>query len=538
MTLAFKARVQDSAVASYRYRVLTPIGFLSERGHAVELYDDDRFDQYRTIVFSKAYNAADRALARRAREAGKRVLLDLCDDHFFNPNDTPKYRQVRRDLLAMTRLADAVICSTPILARSIRREAGLAALPAVAPDVYEQAAVHASDPAPPDRPARLLWFGRHGSPNASAGMGDLLLIREALVDAFAARPFELVVCSDSRERYDDLFTGFPVPTRYVEWSPATFNDELARADAVMIPLSDNPFVAAKTHNRLSLALSAGVPVADRMDAYEEFAPFCVLGDWTAGLELVLQRPDEARARAGKARAYLEAQWSAQAIAPRWEAALGLDSPQPARAAAGVVKAPAASTTAIPHVAAWLARERRNDRPWLLAGPDAPPDAVASARAGGHLVMSLGAPSFEVDLAYVIDAEVLAADAEALRANAGFLLVASDLHDRGWAAGRSLASWAIDLPVLRRFQTEDRLIRFDLWTGRAEGVFGDLESEEVPLRLLGQSGVRTVRSLGLTRVEPNLTGLEGLSSILDRNTGGIAEVARAARLSYAPYPGAE
>ena len=370
-------------------------------------------------------------------------------------------------------------------------------------------------------------------------LGDLLLIRETLAAAFAGRASELVICSDSRDRYDDLFTGFPVPTRYVEWSPSTFNDELARADAVLIPLSDNPFVAAKTHNRLSLALSAGVPVvADRMDAYEEFAPFCVLGDWSAGLELVLQRPDEARARAGKARAYLEAQWSAQAIAPRWEAALGLDSPQPARAAAGVVKAPAASTTTIPHASAWLARERRHDRPWLLVGPEAPPDVVAAARTEGHLVMSLGAPGFEVDLAYVIDAEVLATDAETLRANAGFLLVASDLHDRGWAAGRSLASWAIDLPVLHHFQTEDRLVRFDLWTGCADGVFGDLETEEVPLRLLSQSGVRIVRSLGLTRVEPNVTGLEDLSSILDRNTGGIAEVVRAARLSYAPYSGAE
>lgn len=537
MTVAFKARVQDSAVASYRYRVLTPIGFLSERGHAVELYDDDRFDQYRTIVFSKAYNAADRALAQRAREAGKRVLLDLCDDHFFNPNDTPKYRQVRRDLLAMTKLADAVICSTPVLAHAIQREAGLAALPAVAPDVYEQATVRASDPTSLDRPARLLWFGRHGSPNASAGMGDLLLIREALTAAFARRPFELVVCSDSRERYDDLFKGFPVPTRYVDWSPATFNDELAGADAVVIPLSDNPFVAAKTHNRLSLALSAGVPVvADRMDAYDEFAPFCVLGDWTAGLELVLQRPDEARAIAGKALAYLEAQWSAQAIAPRWEAALGLESSHPARAAAGVIKAPAASTTAIPHAAAWLARERRNDRPWLLAGPGAPPDAVAAARAEGHLVMSLGAPGFEVDLAYVIDAEVLAAEAEALAANARVLLVAADLHDRGWAAGRGLASWAVDLPVLRHFQAEDRLLRFDLWTGGADGVFGDLETEEVPLRLLAGSGVRAVRSLGLTRVEPSLAGLEGLSSILDRNTGGIAETVQGSRLSYSPYPG--
>ena len=519
MTLAFKARVLDSSVASYRYRVLTPIAFLTERGHAVELYDETRFDAYDAIVFSKAYKAADQALAKRARAAGKRVLLDLCDDHFFNPNDTPKYRQVRRDLMAMAALADAVICSTPILARSVQREAGLTYLPAVAPDVYEQAAVQAPAPTALDQRARLLWFGRHGAPNASAGMGDLLLIRYLLAAAFARRPFELVVCSDSRERFGELFVGFPVPVRYSDWSPATFNEELSRADGVLIPLSENPFVAAKTHNRLTLALSAGVPVvADRLDAYEEFAPFCTLGDWQGGLETLLLRPAEARARAALARPYLDAHWSAKAIAPRWEAALGLDSPEPARAAAGKVKAPASAAQTIPHAAAWLAAERRNDRPWLLAGPDAAPEAVAAARADGGLVMSLGAAfeRFEVDLAYVIDAETLAAHAEGLARNARVLLVPSDLHSRGWAAGRSLASWAVDLPILSQLQAEDRLIRFDLWTGAADGVFGDLQTEEIPLRLLARSGAWTVRSLGLERTEPSVTGFGDLVSILARH----------------------
>ncbi len=537
MTLAFKARVQDSAVASYRYRVLTPIAFLTERGHAVELYDESRFDQYRAIVFSKAYKAADQALAQRARQAGKRVLLDLCDDHFFNPHDVPKYRQVRRDLLAMAALADGVICSTPVLARAVQREAGLKDPPAVAPDLYEQASVSASSPAPRDQPARLLWFGRHGSPNAAAGMGDLLLIREALASACALRPFELVVCSDSRERYDELFAGFPVPTRYVEWTPQSFDAELARADGVLIPLSDNPFVAAKTHNRLSLALSAGVPVvADRLDAYAEFGPFCVLGDWREGLETLLLRPEEARARAAGARAHLEAHWSIKAIAPRWEAALGLASSEPSRAAAGVVRAPESAAAMIPHAVTWLAGERRNDRPWLLAGPVASPEAVAAARAEGYLAMSLddGFTRFEVDAAYVIDAEMLAAQAEALHANARFLLVPGDVHHRGWAAGRGLASWAVDLPVLRQFQDEGRLVRFDLWTGDAQGLFGDLETEEIPLRLLAQAGVRSVRCLGLDPVQPNLTGLDDLTSILDRNTGGIAELVRSGALSYAAY----
>ncbi len=125
------------------------------------------------------------------------MILDLCDDHFFNPFDLPKYREARGNLLAMIDICDKVICSTPVLARAVQSHVGLSATPPVAPDAYEQAPVSAGPPTPPDQPARLLWFGLHGSPNAPAGIADLLLIRQALAEAHALRPFEIVVCSNS-----------------------------------------------------------------------------------------------------------------------------------------------------------------------------------------------------------------------------------------------------------------------------------------------------------------------------------------------------
>jgi hypothetical protein len=531
-TIAFKARVNDEAIASYRYRVLEPIRFLSARGHAVELFDEARFDHYGLVVFSKAYKAEDQVLAKRLKAAGKRVLLDLCDDHFFNPRDLEKYRRARQDLLAMIALADGVVCSTPVLAKTIKDEAGLAVSPSVAPDVYEQAPVTAAQPGPPDRPAKLLWFGRHGSPNAEAGMADLSLIQDDLARAAARRPFELVVMSDSREAFETLAKDFPVPLGYVDWNPASFAAELGQCDGVVIPLSDNRFVAAKTHNRLSLALSAGVPVvADRIDAYTEFEPFCWLGEWREGLEAVLMKPQEARARAAGARAYLEAHWSAEAVAPQWEAALGLNGqtkPAPARIMVEEGASP-------PDIDFWLARERRNSRAWLLAGDEAPVEAAAVARAEGMLVLSLGRAfaRVEADLALVIDTEILEADAELLERNARFLLVPNDLHQRGWASGRSLNSWAVDLPVLRRFAEEDRLVSFGLWTGGA-GVFGDVEGEEIPLRLLANAGVREARTLGLAPRAPSCTGFEGLASLWERTAGGVPELVRERRIRLSPY----
>ncbi len=535
MTLAFKARVNDQTIASYRYRVLAPIGFLSARGHAVELYDEANFDRYDAVVFSKAYAPGDRKLARRLKAAGKRVVLDLCDNHFFNPCDLPKYREARESLLAMIAICDGVVCSTPALAQAVQREAGLASVPAIAPDVYEQAEVAARGPAAPDQPARLLWFGRHGSPNAPAGIEDLLQIGQHLAEAHAMRALELVVCSDSRERFQALLEAYPVPTRFAPWTPQSFAAELARADGVVIPLSDNPFVAAKTHNRLSLALSAGVPViADHLASYEEFAPFAWIGDWRGGLEAVLLHPAEARAQAAGARAYLEANWSAKAIAPLWEAALGLAEGAAPRRLEQEPMPP------VPHLLDWFASHARARRPWLLAGEDADPAAAASALSEHGLVMSLGsaAAAIEADLAYVVDSEVLAAHADAIAAHAAFLLVPGDLHAAGWASGRSLASWAADLSVLRRLSEQGRLVRFELWTGSGEGVQGDFAGAEVPLRLLAKAGVREVRSLGLRGAAASSSGFDGLSSILERRADSLEALIRRSGLTLRPYREAE
>lgn len=510
MTLAFKARVQDPTVASYRYRVLEPIRFLKARGQAVEEFDPAYVDRYRTVVFSKAYGPEDRKLARRLKAVGKRVILDLCDDHFFNPDDLPKYREAREGLLAMIAICDAVVCSTPVLAAAVQAQAGLAQTPAVAPDAYEQATVSAGLPTPPDQPARLLWFGRHGSPNAPAGMADLLLVKDQLIQAQALRPFELVVCSDNEARFDQVAAELGVPARFTAWTPESFAHELARAEAVVIPLSDNPFVAAKTHNRLSLALSAGVPaIADHLASYDEFAPFCWIGDWAGGLEAVLLHPDEARARAAEARPYLEAHWSAEAVAPLWEAALGLPAQprEPGRVVTPQLRPVAPAW-------AWFAQGQRARKPWLIAGEAADADAVETARAAGTLVMSLGLgfTQFACDLAYVVDAEVFERHGQALLDQAAFVLVPADLHGRGWAAGRSLASWGADLPVLAQLRAEGRLVSFDLWTGSVHGIDGDFVTDEVPLRLLAKAGVAEARTLGEVRPQPSVSGFEDLKIV--------------------------
>ncbi len=150
----------------------------------------------------------------------------------------------------------------------------------------------------------------------------------------------------------------------------------------------------------------------------------------------------------------------------------------------------------------------------MAGEAADPAAIAAAREAGTLVMSVsgGFSGFPCDLAYVPEAETLEAQGEALLANAGFVLVPADLHARGWAAGRSLASWGADLPALAQLRDQGRLVVFELWTGSLHGMEGDFATDEIPRRLLAKAGVREVTALGLAQPEPSVEGFEDLLSV--------------------------
>ena len=321
MLIGWKAAVHDPKIASFRYRVLEPLAALASRGHEVELFSDERADLYDLVVFSKAYRITEQVLARAFRARGAAVALDLCDNHFYNPHGLPRYRQARADLLAMIALADRLVVSTPVLGDIVRVEAGLGDPPCVVGDVAEHILL---PPRVPRQGKMLLWFGSHGSPNAPSGMNDLMSIAPVLQAQHARTAFELVVASNDPAKFALLAPRLGVPSRYVAWSQEGFPALLAQADGVVIPLSGNPFVAAKTHNRISAALWAGVPVvADTIDSYREFAPFAWLDDWSEGLRVVLEDNDAARMRAAGARDHIERHWSMAQLAPAWEAALGL-----------------------------------------------------------------------------------------------------------------------------------------------------------------------------------------------------------------------
>lgn len=106
-----------SALASLRYRVLSPIGAmpkdhrhqivasLREEAHRLAALDAD------VIVFSKSFDPVNEELTLQAAARGVPVVFDVCDDHYQHPQHGPHYRR-------MTELADLVVCSTEQMKRA------------------------------------------------------------------------------------------------------------------------------------------------------------------------------------------------------------------------------------------------------------------------------------------------------------------------------------------------------------------------------------------------------------------------------------
>lgn len=322
--IGWKSATRDPSIASFRFRVAAPVGLLRARGRQVELVDADGLDACDIVVFSKTYGRADQAAARAVRGRGGKVIFDLCDNHFYNPFGLPRYDRAREDILAMMALTDTVICTTSALAEVIHAETAGAVSAVVVADLPERPILPVRAERRPGAPLDLLWFGSHGSPNASSGMSDILLIRAELEALAAGGRASLTVCSNNRDKFDAEIAPMRMPTRYVEWSEAAYLWALGEADAVILPITINPFTACKSHNRLTSALYVGKPtLATTIESYRELGAYCRLDAWSDGLAGLLDDYEGESVRARSARDFIDAVWSTEAISTRWEDALGL-----------------------------------------------------------------------------------------------------------------------------------------------------------------------------------------------------------------------
>tara|TARA_R110002073_G_C9491251_1_gene580840 strand:- start:2447 stop:3451 length:1005 start_codon:yes stop_codon:yes gene_type:complete len=325
MRIGWKPKSSDESVASVRFRCLSPLREMQRTGFPVELFDPSAAREYDLVVFSKLYSAKDRALAAELSAAGVSTALDLSDNHIYNPRQLAQYHQAADELREMTKVIDQLICCSQPLAQMMRDALDLKRPPMVVGDAVEALTLPADARDPfelgPDGVFRLVWFGSHGSPNAEAGMSDLLRLRPHFARAAKRRRCELVVLSNNETLYQELAPQLPIASRYRDWQPESFMEELGRANLVVVPITPNPFTKCKTNNRLATTLWYGIPVvSDRIPAYDPLSEFAVLSDWERGFDLALSFSREMALRTTAGMAFVRAHYNTQAIAAEWRRA--------------------------------------------------------------------------------------------------------------------------------------------------------------------------------------------------------------------------
>lgn len=366
-TIAWRVVKRSLSLASVRYRAVLPALALAPFGHRSTIIDsaaDQAALQADLLVISKSFASENIALARQRHEAGKAVVLDLCDNVFI-----PEYGNHRRIrpsdvFIEMARYANAVCCPTTALADVLRDKIDPQVPVIVIPDSIDsadladqqQALLNAAASAPRSATSRIghwmrrlfaelhtnrrqvktepppasrvntidadirrvLWFGNHGSAHGDFGLTDILSFAPALQAVATEVPLELVVVSNNAERYNELIRPLPLRTQYREWSVDVLDDALSEADVTIIPNSRDAFSICKSANRSILSLQHGVPVvATAVPALDPLSRSVWTDDPAAGLSTYLTNPTEVNRALAQAKRDIEQHFSLAAVGKKW-----------------------------------------------------------------------------------------------------------------------------------------------------------------------------------------------------------------------------
>jgi len=332
LRIGWKPQNYESRVASVRIRCLNSIRELRAHGFPVELYRDRHQKTYKSVVFSKAYNARDIELAERLKSRGTRIIFDLCDNHFLLSDE-----RVDR-LTRMFAIADCWVVSSQAMADVVRRKFDSTKPLWVIEDAVEEY-LHGQlldvrgrlqahwqlrglrgflDSGANRKAVHLVWFGNHKASYGDSGLAHVRKLRPLLEKLHARRPLTLSVISNSRDVFNEVFRDWKIPVCYVAWSAHTFLTALKLHDVAVIPIDVNEFTEVKTNNRIALSLNQGLGVvADSIPSYQVFADCSFLDNWEQGLAAYMDHPQIIDEHVHCARQLIREQFSIPVIAARW-----------------------------------------------------------------------------------------------------------------------------------------------------------------------------------------------------------------------------
>jgi hypothetical protein len=159
------------------------------------------------------------------------------------------------------------------------------------------------------------------------------------------------------------------------------------------------------------------------------------------------------------------------------------------------------------------------RPWLVLGKGPSfaliknMDTSAFSTFGLNHVVS----EMKVDIAHMIDLDVVEHCADVLLDNARYVLMPWFPHVNNKPGKRSLEQLAKDVSVLARFALQGRLLWYNKAGSPLQGSSPPVSviyfSAEAPYALLGMAGVKTIRSLGIDGGAAYAGNFSGLSTLL-------------------------
>lgn len=304
--------------ASVRVRCLAPCDALAAAGWSSELFSPDRAHRYDLVVFQKAYDEDSLRLAQELKRRGVRLVLDICDNHLYNPAARTHLAARAERLLRMLEIVDAASVSTPALADALPdvHQPVLRVDDALDPLLKEAAGVDGGGRLPAALPRqreerlRVVWFGMQTS--------DLDLVGQELAVIHSELPLQLTAIGNSRRSARGFGRRSGVPVRFRGWRQNSFARALREHHVAIIPVAKNPFTAVKTSNRVVTSLLLGIPaVVSQIPSYEEFSGCVLVEDFTHNVLRYARDRDLAAAHVECGRALIRSRYTREHLVDQW-----------------------------------------------------------------------------------------------------------------------------------------------------------------------------------------------------------------------------
>ena len=151
---------------------------------------------------------------------------------------------------------------------------------------------------------------------------------------------------------------------------------------------------------------------------------------------------------------------------------------------------------------WIESTPFDGKPWLLLGKGPTFSRRDEFPLGDYNLLGLNNVVGEqrVDVAHIIDVDVVGAVGESLRDNTRFLLMPRRPHVDCLAGKKLLEEYFDEYPILRELDSENRLVWYNAATSARVGKSPTIRvhnfSSEAAMNILGEMGVKKVRSLGI------------------------------------------